>query len=197
MRFRCPFCLSLLETLLDNNTPFDCPSCGRKTFVPKSSFEPDCVIDDFVIRKKIGRGSIGTVYKAVQLSLEREVALKILSPELTNTNVTADFLREARAAAKLIHTNLVQAFAVGEENGVCFMAMNYINGESLKAKLLREGRLSVDESLHIVQQVAEALHYAWQEAKLIHRDVKPDNIMITTEGIVKLTDLGLAINQSV
>ena len=196
MRFRCPFCLSLLETSLENNTPFDCPSCGRKTFVPKSSFEPDCVIDDFVIRKKIGRGSIGTVYKAVQLSLEREVALKILSPELTNTNVTADFLREARAAAKLIHTNLVQAFAVGEENGVCFMAMNYINGESLKAKLLREGRMSVDESLHIVQQVAEALHYAWQEAKLIHRDVKPDNIMITTEGIVKLTDLGLAINQS-
>jgi len=196
MRFRCPFCLSLIETSLKNNAPLDCQSCGRKIFVPKSPFEPNCVIDDFVIREKIGKGSIGTVYKAVQLSLEREVALKILSPELTNRKVTADFLREARAAAKLIHTNLVQAFAVGTESGVCFMAMNYINGESLKAKLLREGKISVDESLHIVQQVAEALYYAWQEAKLIHRDVKPDNIMITTDGVVKLTDLGLAINQA-
>ncbi len=196
MRFRCQFCLSLIETLLKNGLSLDCPSCGRKTFVPKSPFEPNCVIDDFVIGEEIGRGSIGTVYKAVQLSLERQVALKILSPDLTNSKVTAEFLREARAAAKLIHANLVQAFAVGAENGVCFMAMNYIDGESLKDKLLREGRISVDESLHIVQQVAEALYYAWQEAKLIHRDVKPDNIMITTEGVVKLTDLGLAINQA-
>lgn len=196
MRFRCQFCLSLIETSLNSGVPLDCKSCGRKTFVPKSPFEPNCVIDDFVIREKIGSGSIGTVYKAVQFSLEREVALKILSPELTNPKVTADFLREARAAAKLIHANLVQAFAVGEENGVCFMAMNFISGESLKSKLHREGRISVDEALHIVQQVAEALYYAWQEAKLIHRDVKPDNIMITTEGVVKLTDLGLAINQA-
>ena len=135
MRFRCQFCLSLIETSLKNGAPLDCKSCGRKTFVPKSPFEPNCVIDDFVIREKIGSGSIGTVYKAVQLSLEREVALKILSPELTNPKVTADFLHEARAAAKLIHANLVQSFAVGEENGVCFMAMNYISGESLKAKL--------------------------------------------------------------
>jgi serine/threonine protein kinase len=196
MRFRCQFCLSLIETSLKNGAPLDCKSCGRKTFVPKSPFEQNCVIDDFVISEKIGKGSVGTVYKAVQLSLERQVALKILAPELTNPKVTADFLREARAAAKLIHANLVQSFAVGEENGVCFMAMNYISGESLKAKLLREGRISVDEALHIVQQVAEALYYAWQEAKLIHRDVKPDNIMITAEGVVKLTDLGLAINQA-
>ena len=139
MRFRCPFCLSLLETSLENNTPFDCPSCGRKTFVPKSSFEPDCGIDDFVIRKKIGRGSIGTVYKAVQLSLEREVALKILSPELTNTNVTADFLREARAAAKLIHTNLVQAFAVGEEH---FVGTDLLNAlRSVKIYNVVAGRI--------------------------------------------------------
>ncbi len=196
MRFRCQFCLSLIETLQKSGTPLDCQSCGRKAFVPKSPFEPNCVIDDFVIIEKIGSGSIGTVYKAVQLSLERQVALKILSPELTNPKVTADFLREARAAAKLIHANLVQAFAVGEESGICFMAMNYINGESLKAKLLREGRISVDEALHIIQQVAEALYYAWQEARLVHRDVKPDNIMITAEGVVKLTDLGLAINQT-
>ena len=195
MRFRCPFCLSLLETSLKYNAPLNCPNCGRNIFVPKSIFEPDCVIGDFVIREEIGKGAVGTVYKAFQLSLEREVALKILSPKLTTAKVAADFLREARAAAKLIHANLVLAYAVGEENGVFFMAMNYINGETLRTKLQRERRIAVDEALHIVQQVAEALCYAWQEAKLIHRDVKPDNIMITSDGIVKLADLGLAINQ--
>lgn len=196
MRFRCPFCLSLIDAPPEHGAQLDCPSCGRKTFIPKTPFEPNCIIDDFVIQTKLGSGSIGTVYKAVQLSLERQVALKILSPELTNQRISADLLREARAAAKITHINLVQSFAVGEEDGICFMAMNYINGESLKARLLREGRISVDEALHITQQVAEALYYAWQEAKLIHRDIKPDNIMITVDGIVKLTDLGLAVNQA-
>lgn len=196
IRFQCPFCLSLLETALSYNAPLDCPNCGKYIFVPKSPFESGCVIGDFAIRERIGHGAIGTVYRADQLSLEREVALKILSPKLTNLKVATDFLREARAAAKLIHVNLVLAYAVGEENGIFFMAMNYINGETLRTKLQRERRIAVDEALHIVQQVAEALHYAWQEAKLIHRDVKPDNIMITNDGIVKLTDLGLAINQS-
>jgi len=196
IRFQCQFCHSLLETALAYCSPLDCPSCGRQTFVPKSPFSPGCVIGDFAIQEKIGQGAVGTVYKAFQLSLEREVALKVLLPELTNLKIATDFLREARATAKLIHVNLVLAYAVGEENGVFFMAMHYIKGETLKAKLLREGRIGVDEALHIVQQVAEALHYAWQEAEMIHRDVKPDNIMITCDGIVKLADLGLAINQS-
>ena len=196
IRFLCQFCHSCLETAQFYSTPLDCPGCGRQTFVPATRFEPGCVIDDFVIGEKLGSGSIGTVYKALQYSLEREVALKILSPELTNLKAATEFLREARAAAKITHVNLVQAYAVGEDNGIFFMAMNYINGESLKARIQREGRIAVDEALHIVQQVAEALHYAWHEAKMIHRDVKPDNIMITTEGIVKLTDLGLAIKHT-
>jgi serine/threonine protein kinase len=196
MRIRCPFCRSLIESPLEPGAQLDCTSCGRKTFVPKTPFEPNCVIDDFVIQERVGSGSIGTVYKAIQLSLERQVALKILSPELTDPRISKNLMREARAAAKITHINLVQSFAVGEDNGICFMAMNYISGETLKSKLLREGRIAVDEALHIAQQVAEALYYAWHEAKLIHRDIKPDNIMITTEGVVKLTDLGLAINQA-
>ena len=174
----------------------NCPSCGKSVLVPVARFEDGCVIGDFVIRGKIGEGSIGAVYRAVQISLDRTVALKILSPEYTNAKGLTDFLREARAAAKLIHTNIVQALAVGEEDGTCYMAMTYINGETVKARMKRDGKIPVDEALHIVQQVAEALYYAWDEAGMIHRDVKPDNIMITEDGIVKLTDLGLAMQQT-
>ncbi|MDD5728011.1 MAG: serine/threonine-protein kinase [Victivallales bacterium] len=195
MRFQCAFCSSIITTDQPPNTRLECSSCGHSCFVPGSPYEEHCVIGDFVIGEAIGAGSIGKVYKAVQLSLGREVALKILSPELSSARFVDSFLREARAAAQLSHVNLVQAYAVGEENGVCYLAMNYINGETLSDRLDREKRIAVDEALHIAQQVAEALFYAWDEARLIHRDVKPDNIMITTDGIVKLTDMGLAISQ--
>ncbi|MDD5697258.1 MAG: serine/threonine-protein kinase [Victivallaceae bacterium] len=195
MRFQCSFCSSIISTEFPPKSRLECPSCGNSCFVPATPFEEHCVIGDFVIGEEIGSGSIGKVYHAVQLSLGREVALKILSPELSSAKFVDSFLREARAAAQLSHTNLVQSYAVGEESGVCYLAMSYISGETLSARLEREKRIPTDEALHIVQQVAEALFYAWDHSKLIHRDVKPDNIMITTDGIVKLTDMGLAIRQ--
>lgn len=197
MRYRCPFCYyTITVDDMSRGYPVVCAGCGKTVQIPPGKFDPGCIIGDFVIINKIGAGSIGSVYKATQLSLDRQVALKILSPEYTTSKGIDDFLREARAAAKLSHTNLVQALAVGEEDGICYLAMTYVNGENLKARLRREGRIPVDEALHITQQVAEALYYAWDEAGLIHRDVKPDNIMTTDDGIVKLTDLGLAMNQS-
>jgi serine/threonine protein kinase len=153
------------------------------------------IIGDYIIEDKIGEGSIGAVYLAHQASLDRKVALKILSAKYTNQKGMSAFLTEARAAAKLSHTNLVQCVGVGEENGACYMAMTYIKGMALKDKIKSEGKIGVDEALHITQQVAEALYFAWEEAKLIHRDVKPENIMIDENGIVKLTDLGLAMQQ--
>lgn len=197
MRYRCPFCYyTIAVDDMSRGYPVVCAGCGKTIQIPPGKFDPGCIIGDFVILDRIGAGSIGTVYRATQLSLDRQVALKILSPEYTTSKGIDDFLREARAAAKLSHTNLVQALAVGEEDGICYLAMTYVNGENLKARLRREGRIPVDEALHIAQQVAEALYYAWDEAGLIHRDVKPDNIMTTDDGIIKLTDLGLAMNQS-
>ena len=195
MRFQCSFCSSIVSTDLPPKTRLECISCGHSCFVPPTPFEEHCVVADFVIGEEIGSGSIGKVYRAEQLSLGREVALKILSPELSSTKFIDSFLHEARAAAQLSHANLVQSYAVGEEDGICYLAMNYINGETLSDRLEREKRIPTDEALHIIQQVAEALFYAWDDSRLIHRDVKPDNIMITTDGIVKLTDMGLAITQ--
>ena len=197
MRFRCPFCFYAINA--DESArgySMTCPSCAKTVKVPVGRFEDGCIIGDFLIKSKIGEGSIGAVYLATQLSLERQVALKILSPEYSTRKGINDFLNEARAAAKLSHINLVQSFAIGEEDNICYMAMTYVTGETLRKRILREGRIPVDESLHIIQQVAEALYYAWEESRLIHRDVKPDNIMITEDGIVKLTDLGLAMQTS-
>ncbi len=196
LHFACPFChfhISVEES--DAGGRIVCPACGKTVAIPATRFDNGCIIGDFIIQSRIGAGAAGTVYLAQQISLEREVALKVLSHKnMTEKGVTT-FLNEARAAAKLSHVNLVQSYAVGEEDGYSYMAMTYIRGETLKSRLKREKRIPIDEALHIVQQVAEALCYAWNESRLIHRDVKPDNIMLTDDGIAKLTDLGLAMNQ--
>ena len=196
MRFSCPFCrytISVEDSARGYRTV--CPGCGKNVLVPTGRFDEGCIIGDFIINSHLGRGSIGDVYKATQISLDRPVALKILSPKFMTKKGVADFLKEARAAAPLSHNNLVQSYAVGMDEGYIYMAMTYIKGETLSARLKREGRIPVDEALHIVQQVAEALYYAWSECRIIHRDVKPENIMLTENGVVKLTDLGLAMSQ--
>ncbi len=196
MRFQCPFCNFHIEAdSKDMGLEAQCPSCESSIRIPVSQFEEGCIIGDFIIKEKIGTGSIGTVYKAEQISLERIVALKILSPQYTNKAGIISFLNEARQAATLSHPNLVQSLAVGAEGRICYMAMNFIQGETVKDIILREGPYPEDEAMHIVQQVAEALHYAWTELGLVHRDVKPENMMVTDDGIVKLTDLGLAMPQ--
>lgn len=199
MRFQCPFCSFILKDIEMSNLgdKVICPNCEHQPFIPTDPYGPGRIIGDFIVKEKIGEGSIGTVYFAQQISLDRNVALKVLSKKYTNTKGMASFLAEARAAAILIHANLVQALSVGEEeDGTCYMAMTYVRGESVKTKIKREGKLQIDESLHIIQQIAEALHFAWEEAKLIHRDVKPENIMLDEDGVAKLTDLGLAMQQT-
>ena len=118
MRFRCPFCFYAINT--DESArgySMTCPSCAKTVMVPVGRFEDGCIIGDFLIKSKIGEGSIGAVYLATQLSLERQVALKILSPEYSTQKGINDFLNEARAAAKLSHINLVQSFAAGAGGG--------------------------------------------------------------------------------
>ncbi|MBO4631967.1 MAG: serine/threonine protein kinase, partial [Lentisphaeria bacterium] len=197
MRFRCPFCYFTVQT--DDSWrgyPISCPGCSRELMVPPSRFQEGCVIGDFLIRSRIGSGTSGTVFLATQLSLERPAALKILLPEYSTRSGIRDFLQETRAAASLSHINLIPSIAIGEEDGICYMAMPYISGGSVMNRILREKQLPVDESLHIIQQAAEALHYVWTERGIVHRDIKPDNIMLTEEGIVKITDFGMAVHSA-
>jgi len=140
---------------------------------------------------KLGRGGMGTVYKARQVTMDRIVAVKVLRPSLSRNEVYIErFFREARAAAKLNHSNIIHAIDAGFAEGYHYLVMEFVDGPTL-ARRLKDGPLSEAETLKITYQVAQALAHA-QDHGIVHRDVKPENIMLTSAGVVKLADLGLA-----
>lgn len=140
----------------------------------------------------IGRGSMGVVFKARQVSMDRIVAVKILRRELaSNKEFIERFHREAKIAAKLSHNNIVQAIDSGEYRGYHYFVMEYVDGTNIREELEKGKVYEEREALEIILQVAEALDHAYRRG-LVHRDIKPENIMLTKEGIPKLADLGLA-----
>jgi serine/threonine-protein kinase len=149
-------------------------------------------IPGYQLLTKLGSGAMATVYKARQLSLDRLVAIKVLPPRYSeNSEYVERFYSEGRAAAKLNHPNIVQAIDVGEANGVHYFAMEFVEGHTLYDELAKGKVFGEEEALRIILQIAKALAHA-HERGLIHRDVKPKNIMMTREGVVKLADMGLA-----
>jgi len=135
---------------------------------------------------------MGTVYKARQLSLDRDVAIKVLSPELADDPAYVErFLREAKAVARLNHPNIISGIDVGDANGVKYFVMEYVDGTTVASLLRRGGSMDEERSLLIAQQICRALDHAYKNG-LVHRDLKPENILITREGVAKLCDLGLA-----
>ena len=149
-------------------------------------------LGNYRLLRKLGAGNMGAVYLAEDEMLGRHVALKVLSQECTrDPMILARFKREAVAAGKLNHENIVGAFAVGEELGYHFYVMEYWEGENLDLILQRKGCLPESAALAITMQAARGLEHA-HAAGLIHRDVKPANILITPDGVAKILDLGLA-----
>lgn len=148
--------------------------------------------NDFEILEKLGDGGMGKVYKAQQKSMERLVAIKVLQPELCNNLVYVErFKREARLAGKFCHPNAIQVYDIGYNQKQFYFIMEYVNGLSLKEKLSIEGRFDQTFTITVLKQVLSVLKEA-EKMNIIHRDIKPDNIMFTSEGVVKLADLGLA-----
>ncbi|MHC4130648.1 MAG: serine/threonine protein kinase [Planctomycetota bacterium] len=149
-------------------------------------------IPGYKILGKLGSGAMAIVYKAKQLSLNRTVAVKILPKRFSeNPQYVERFYKEGQAAAKLNHNNIVQAIDVGEAGGYHFFVMEYVEGKTLYDDLSKGKIFSEQESIEIIVQIAEALKHA-HERGLIHRDIKPKNIMIDKEGVVKVADMGLA-----
>jgi len=149
-------------------------------------------LGQFRLLRRLGQGAMAEVYLAEQLTLQRLVAVKVLKHRFaSDPKAVARFQREARAAAALIHPNIVQIYEVGCSDGIHFIAQEYVQGENLRQWLARHGAPDVPTALSILKQTASALAKA-AELGVIHRDIKPENILISRTGEVKVTDFGLA-----
>jgi serine/threonine-protein kinase len=144
------------------------------------------------VLRRLGAGGMAEVYLAEQQSLGRQVALKVLLPALARDAAYVDrFLHEARAAASLVHANIVQIYEVGQADGVHFIAQEYVRGRNLGELLARETALGPRVVLDMLRQVVAALGKA-AEAGIVHRDLKPENILLSQTGEIKVADFGLA-----
>jgi serine/threonine-protein kinase len=149
-------------------------------------------LKDFYVLRRLGRGAMAEVFLAQQVSLGRQVALKVLNPDLArDPNYVRRFHHEARAAAALVHAGIVQIYEVGQDDGVHFLAQEYVAGRNLGEVIRSHGSLEPPLVLDILRQVAAALVKASSEG-IVHRDIKPENIMLAANGEVKVADFGLA-----
>lgn len=151
-----------------------------------------CIADRYEIIGKVGAGGMSDVYKAKDLILGRFVAVKVLKPEFSeDINFVTKFRTEAQSAAGLEHPNIVNIYDVGSENGIHYIVMEYVEGITLKTYIEKKGQLSYKEAVSIAIQVGRGIEAAHNK-NIVHRDIKPQNIMISTEGKVKVTDFGIA-----
>lgn len=149
--------------------------------------------DRYEIIKSIGEGGMANVYLAIDVILDRKVAIKILRGDLANDEkFIRRFQREALAASSLSHPNIVEMYDVGEDNGNYYIVMEYVEGRTLKQLLKKRGNLTVSEAVDIMLQLTDGMIHA-HDSYIIHRDLKPQNIMIQEDGQIKITDFGIAM----
>ncbi len=176
-----------------------CPACGSAIRAESGTADAlrqrlqTAVDGTFHIERLLGRGGMGTVYLAREPALDRLVAIKVLPPDRAqSSDLRERFRREARTAAQLSHPNIVPLLTFGEDDGLIYFVMGYVEGETLSARVQREGRLDVGEAVRVLSELAQALSYAHSRG-VVHRDVKPDNVLLEQpKGVVRLTDFGIA-----
>ena len=153
----------------------------------------DLIDNRYKIIKTIGEGGMANVYLAYDTILEREVAVKILRGDLSDDEkFIRRFQREANSASSLRHPNVVEMYDVGEDDGKYFIVMEYVAGKTLKGLIKKRGPLNLSESIDIMLQLTSGIACAHQ-SYIIHRDIKPQNVMILEDGRVKITDFGIAM----
>ena len=170
-----------------------CPTCDMTVEVPAVDVGPGITVGGFAVEKLISVGGMGKLFLARQLSMDRLVALKILPPQFCADPENVErFLNEVRMAARLQHPNVVSAYEAGTDEGVHYLAMQYIEGQSLVDRIQAEGPLAEKEALRIGRKLATALAYGWEQHQIIHRDVKPENILLDQSGEPRLVDMGIS-----
>ena len=149
--------------------------------------------DRYEIIKSIGEGGMANVYLAYDTILDRRVAIKVLRGDLSgDEKFVRRFQREALSASSLSHPNIVEMYDVGEDNGLYYIVMEYIEGKTLKQLIKKRGSLTLSEAIDIMLQLTDGISHA-HDSYIIHRDLKPQNIMIREDGSIKITDFGIAM----
>lgn len=185
----CPDCSQAIDVSgLGPFAQINCPHC-------KASVRVRRTMGQYHITGLLGEGGMSQVFKAVDVHLQREVALKILHQNLSlDSSLTSMFEREAKLTASILHPNVVKVYTVGRDQGYFFIAMEIIDAESLEQRIADKGCLAEREVLHIAHDVTSGLKAAYEEG-LIHRDIKPGNMLVMKDGTAKLVDFGLAVHQ--
>src|SRR5205085_8558522 len=148
--------------------------------------------DRYKLEARIGAGGMSTVYRALDETLQRKVAIKLMNLEFANDSDQLErFRREARAVAQLNHPHIVGVIDAGEDDGAPFIVFEFVDGETLKERIRRNGRLAIPEAIAYAIEIARALGAAHAQG-IVHRDVKPQNVLIDEEGAAKVTDFGIA-----
>ncbi len=151
----------------------------------------ELVLDQYVLLDLLGQGGMGAVFKARQMRMNRLVAVKVIRPEhVKSGNATKRFKREAEATSRLCHPNVVLVHDTNEVRGLCFLVMEYLEGTDLAKLVRQQGPLPIPQACDYIRQAALGLQHA-HEKGLVHRDIKPHNLMLTREGVVKVMDMGL------
>ncbi|MBN1103879.1 MAG: protein kinase [Deltaproteobacteria bacterium] len=175
---------------------FACPRCQALCIIgdQERELKGGTVLSDFVIEKRIGRGAMGIVYLGRQVSLDRPVAVKTLKQSIAkNEDFIRRFTREAQTAAQIIHNNIVQVYYVGRAGNTFYIAMEYVDGKSVRQIINEQKVMAEDEAMDLVLQASNGLQRAHRQ-NILHRDIKPDNLIMNKQGEVKLADFGLALD---
>ncbi|MFP4057624.1 MAG: protein kinase domain-containing protein, partial [Candidatus Brocadiia bacterium] len=195
MKIVCGKCSAEVELPRAGQSPkVECPSCGAVFRVPSlaegEEFPHPDTFPGYRIRAIVGHGGMGTVYRAVQLSMDREVAIKVLLRKYADVpRFVARFEREAAALAALSHPNIVAVIDRGRQDDMYFFVMEFVHGHTLR-RSIRRGEVGVERAVEIAVQICDALEAA-HERGIVHRDIKPGNILIQEDGLVKVADFGI------
>jgi serine/threonine protein kinase len=185
----CAKCGNLIDvTGLEPGDGITCPYCAHQFPITRQ-------FGNFLLERQLGAGGMGAVYLGNDVTLHRKVAVKVLKPELVNDQkFMATFLREAEITASLNHPNIVQVYAFGQHEGVYYMVVEYISGGTLDDKIASRGQITELEGIEIGIAVARGLDCALQQGGLIHRDIKPGNILFNASNTPKVVDFGLSLS---
>jgi len=174
-------------------TVLTCSNCQASIRIPLPDIGEGSVIGGFILDKQLGFGSMGEVWLAQQKTMDRKVALKLLSREFTlDSQFVERFIKEVKISAKMDHPNMVTAFDAGCDNDIYYLAITFVDGLTLEDKLEKIGVFNEKDAIKVILDIASALKYAWDDFQIIHRDIKPANIMIDNKGVGKLMDLGIS-----